>query len=86
MGVRTNNWPELGKRKLGKKGVTGKVITTIIALVIAIVALILLWMFLSQTMPLLTKGVDKLISGFKKMLCDKLAFLKWPIIKNWSGC
>lgn len=54
------------------KGVTGKVLTIIISLVIALIALILLWAFLTKSTPLISEAVENTISGFKKMLCEKL--------------
>lgn len=76
---RTNirmNMRALGK--LGKKGVSGKVLTIVISLVIAVAALILLWLFLTGAMPLVISTVEDLVHGFKKMLCDSM-----PIGISW---
>lgn len=64
----------------GKKGMTGKILTVIISLVIALVALILLWGFLQKAAPLITQSVENMISGFKEMICEKMALkdiCKW---------
>ena len=67
---------------IGGKGVSGKVITIVISLVIAIIALVLLWGFLSGSMPFITKVVENIISGIKKMFCDQL-----PWLTRWMwGC
>jgi uncharacterized membrane protein YccC len=62
---------------VGRKAVSGKVLTLIIALIIAIVALILLWTFLQDAVPFLTNAVEAAIDGLKNMLCDKLGIAGW---------
>jgi len=64
----------LHSEMLGKKAVSGKVITVVIGLVIAIIALILLWAVLTNSMPLITKAVEDMIKGFKKMICDNMVW------------
>lgn len=59
-------------RTLGKKGVSGKVLTIVVSLVIAVAALIVLWLFLTGAMPLVTGTVADLVHGFKKMICDSM--------------
>lgn len=54
----------------GKKGVSGKVLTVILTLVIALIALILLWTFLTKSTPLISNAIENTISGFKNMLCE----------------
>ena len=65
----------INMRPLGKKGVSGKVLTIVASLVIGIAALILLWLFLTGMMPVATKAVEDLITGFKRMICQKMP---WP--------
>ncbi len=55
----------------GKKGVSGKILTVILTLVIALIALILLWTFLTKATPLISNAIENTISGFKNMLCEK---------------
>ncbi len=61
---------------LGKKAISGKVLTIVITLVVAIVALILLWAGLADIMPLITKTVEEAITGFKRMICGNTPVLK----------
>lgn len=58
-------------RGLGTKAVSGKVITTVVSLVLAIAALLLLWVFLSGSVPLISQAIENMITGFKRMLCDR---------------
>ncbi len=55
-----------------KKGITGKVLTVVISLVIALVVLALLWSFLTKAMPLISKAIENTIIGFKRTLCERL--------------
>lgn len=57
---------------IGKKGITGKVLTVIIGLVIALVSLYILWNFLMKSMPFISNTVTALITGFKEMVCSGL--------------
>ena len=53
------------------KGVTGKVLTTIISLVLGIIALALLWIFLTKSTTLISLGAQKIITGIKcKIFCQ----------------
>ncbi len=70
----------------GRKGVSGKVLTIVISLVIAIGALILLWSFLQKMMPLITKSVENITIGFKEQMCKNIPVLSWPIVKDLFGC
>lgn len=63
----------MGTQTFGRKGVSGKVLTIVISLVIAIIALILLWSFLQKMMPLITKSVENIISGFKMEMCKNIS-------------
>lgn len=55
------------------KGVTGKILTIVISLIIAIAALVLLWMFLTGTTQIITAAVQKIINGFRcGLICDKI--------------
>ena len=76
----------MNMQPLGKKGVSGKVLTMVVSLVIAVAALIVVWLFLTGTMPLVTNAVENLISGFKRMICSQIPVLNWPIIGPLLGC
>ncbi len=56
---------------VGKKGLTGKVMTVVISLIIALIVLVLLWTFLTGATPLISKVIENTITGFKNMLCEK---------------
>lgn len=60
---------------MGSKGVSGKILTMVIGLVVAIAALIILWVFLQDAMPFVTNLVDMAVASFKRMLCDNLPFI-----------
>ncbi|OGW54476.1 MAG: hypothetical protein A2Y81_11765 [Nitrospirae bacterium RBG_13_43_8] len=47
------------------KGMSDKVMTTIVALVLAVLALVVIWIFLSGTAPHITKAVQ----GFTCNMC-----------------
>jgi hypothetical protein len=52
------------------KGVTGKILTTIISLIVALFALAILWLFLTKGSQLLVDMVYKIIETIKcKLLC-----------------
>lgn len=56
--------------RFAKKGVSGKVITIVISLVIALAALIVLWTFFMKTSPLIGDAVENIISGLKEKICE----------------
>jgi len=66
---------------LGRKAVSGKVITIVIELVMAIAALLLLWAFLTGSVPLISTAVQNMITAFKRMLCSS-GILTWPGVNN----
>ena len=55
---------------IGRKAVSGKVLTLVAELVMAIVALLLLWAFLTGSVPLISQAIENMITGFKRMLCN----------------
>lgn len=67
---------KMNMRPLGKKGVSGKVLTMVVSLVIGVAALIVVWLFLTGTMPLVTNAVENLVTGFKRMICQNMP---WPV-------
>ncbi len=70
---------------LSKSGVTGKTITVIISLIIAFIALILLWTFLTKATPLISKTIENTIEGFRDLIAKKLG-IKWIFdIGKWWG-
>lgn len=54
---------------MGRKAVSGKVLTMVAELVMAIAALLLLWAFLTGSVPLISGAIDNMVTGFKRMLC-----------------
>jgi hypothetical protein len=50
------------------KGISDKVLTTIVALVLAVLALVIIWMFLSGTTPHITKAIQ----GFTCNMCKTI--------------
>ena len=55
---------------IGRKAVSGKVLTMVAELVLAIAALLLLWAFLTGSVPLISQAIENMITGFKRMLCN----------------
>ena len=64
-----------------RKGVTGKVLTTVISLILALMALIVLWNFLISTSPLIKSAVDNIINSFKSGICSR-GISSWPVINS----
>lgn len=60
--------------------VTGKTIVTVIELMIAIVAIIVMWLILSGQLKLGAVGAEKVTGGFKCWACCDLMQCK-----EWSG-
>jgi hypothetical protein len=56
--------------EIGRKAVSGKVLTMVAELVLAIAALLLLWAFLTGSVPLISGAIDNMVTGFKRMLCN----------------
>ena len=71
---------------MGSKGVSGKILTMVIGLVVAIAALIILWVFLQDAMPFVTNLVDMAVASFKRMLCDNLPFHIGDAFKAFNWC
>ena len=67
-----------------KKGVTGKILTFIISLVLGLIALGLLWIFLTNSTDIISTGVQKTITNIKcKVFCGQILGIK---IGMCSGC
>jgi len=75
-GVRMNVQMRMNMRPLGKKGVSGKVLTMVVSLVVAVAALIIVWLFLTDMMPLVTNVAENMVTGFKRMICKDMP---WPV-------
>ena len=61
-----------GDCEMMRKGVTGKVLTFIISLMLAVMALAFLWMFLTKSTDIINQGVQKIMTGMRcKMFCEK---------------
>lgn len=50
------------------KGVTDKVITIIVSLILAVIALIIIWIFLSKSMPHITEVIQRFTCGMCKSI------------------
>jgi len=50
------------------KAVSDKVITTIVTLILAIFGLIVIWIFLSSSMPAITTAIQKFTCGMCKAI------------------
>ena len=61
-----------------RKGVSGKIMTVIIALVMALLALIAIWYFLGKSVPFISQAVDNIINGIICTFCNK-------ILGMWKG-
>jgi len=59
---------------LGKRAVSGQVITIIITLTVAIAALVLLLAFTKGAMPAVSQIMEGIISGIKDKICDQIAW------------
>lgn len=68
-----------------RKGVTGKIMTFIISLVIGILALALLWVFLTQGTDIIAQGIQKALTGIRcKLFCRN--FLGIMDLGMCKGC
>lgn len=67
------------------KGMSGKIIATVITLILAVFALILIWIFLSKSSLTITEAVDKIASGLVCKICTTI--FKWGTqLLFCSGC
>ena len=48
------------------KAVSDKILTIIISLILSIISLVIIWIFLSGTMPSITAGIQKFTCGMCK--------------------
>ena len=71
-------------RKFSQKAVSGKVITIVISLVVALFALIILWAFMTNSVPLIRETVENIISGIQKSLCKDVPVVS-DICRWWVG-
>ena len=55
----------------------GIAIETIAFLVIAVVALILIFVFLSRTVPFISEFVENVVIGIKHWICQQIPVLQW---------
>ncbi len=76
-----------GNCKMMKKGVTGKVLTFIISLILAVMALAFLWMFLTKSTDTINQGVQKIMLGVKcKIFCEGVLGVIGKIGTMCKGC
>jgi len=67
-----------------KKGMSGKILTFIISLILGLLALALLWIFLTKSTTLISASVQKVIEGMKcKIFCHRIIGIK---VGMCSGC
>ncbi len=65
-----------------RKNDKGIAIETIAYLVLGVVGLVLLWIFLSKTIPFISDFTESLIEGIRQSICNLL-----PIYVKWVfGC
>lgn len=57
------------------KGISGKVFTIILGLVVMFVALVLLWYFSGKLVPFISKLVEDVIIGMFRWMCERIP---WP--------
>jgi uncharacterized protein YoxC len=50
------------------KAVSDKVMTTIVAMILAVFALVIIWVFLSSSMPSITTAIQKFTCGMCKAI------------------
>lgn len=63
------------------KGISGKIVTVIITLIIAIIAIAILVYFFNISIPFISELIDNIIEGFKKWICENL-----PWYTKLLGC
>ncbi|NCO97039.1 MAG: hypothetical protein GW865_03035 [Candidatus Aenigmarchaeota archaeon] len=69
------------------KGVSGSILTTIISLVLAIIALALLWIFLTGAKEIVFQSVERIMAGIKcSMFCKGLLGFLGNLGGMCSGC
>ncbi len=66
---------------MSRKGVSGKVITTVVSLIIAVFALVILWSFLISMSPMIKTSVENMVNSLRLGLCDR-PVLNWPVINS----
>ncbi len=74
------------------KGVTGKVLTIVITLVITVLALAILVLFYNKSIPFITDLVQNIIDGMKSWMCQSVwgpikgvPLIGESIVKMWCG-
>ena len=67
------------------KGVSGAVLTMVIALIVAIAAIIVLWLFLSGSVKFVSDAVTGVVQGILCWFCDKMGLAKW-LVGPCGGC
>lgn len=68
-------------KRLALKGMTGKVLTILLTIIVAIAALIVLYFFFNKSIPFITEIVDKILSG----LFDWIVKILPEAIKSMIG-
>lgn len=57
---------------------SGKIIVVLITLILAMVALIVLWrIFRVQIFGTFTEAIDRWVEGFANAICERIPFCKW---------
>lgn len=71
------------KIKIGGKAIA---IETIVYVVIAIAALVILWLFLMKTSPAITETVESIVKGLGCQICGVLGAVGWIASGFCRGC
>jgi len=67
-----------------KKGVTGKVFTVIISLILALIGLVIIWLFLTKSTDIIGQGVQRFLKNFKcEVFCKNILGFE---VGSCSGC
>jgi hypothetical protein len=62
--------------RISEKAVSGKALTIVISLITALIALVLLWAFLTKQMPLITESIENIITGLRNAICEKFGMIE----------
>ena len=81
-------WAGLGLKRKGTtlKTEKGMALETVGYLVLAIIALIVLWIFLSEMAPAITSVVEDIVKGIACEVCNILGPIGWLVSGVCRGC
>jgi hypothetical protein len=64
----------------------GLAIETVVLIVLAIVGLVIIWIFLSKVTPAITSMAEDIIKGIACQICNALGLLKYLVGGVCWGC